>query len=457
MSTYDSFTINPWNFLLRTLMIKVNQKDVERMIKDGISDVNYRSLLLYQNNCFSKSYDVLSYDVLQSVMNITVIIYIPDLDAYIIDNPYNITYSCMSNITVITKQCSNNYDVVKEKSLYGLNNLYSILTRTFKIIYNASESTIYIEGNPSSKFNLFQRIERWYGKACIRIYSTDRCSSSQIKFVNNEFPQIIPIPINIDMPMYDYISLQPRTMEEHSYGLELLNEILESKKDNGNGGFELDKFKAASLYTMTPVYKTGISVDDLANIDTYLKKNCREIKTNPVNTKKMEVEEDEIKKFTRTKINRENVEKEKIGTITNRDFDNGITSYSCRLMSYGTIIVLKDALVGLFVNSNSRTPFKGMGQSRECIFMYMNHYCYYIGRSYCTLYTFNDTVTSIYESAHEITTSKICLNLKTNKYVAYGDFVKSCKRPLIPAESREGEFKQYLYRNINENLNLIYK
>lgn len=409
MSTYSEFVRNPWNFLLRTLMVKVDEKAIEAMVKHGTSDVNYRNLLLYQNNPHSAVKQVLSYDMLSNVTNITVVMYIFDLDAYIIDNPYNITYSCMSHITVITKQCTNSYDVVKDKSMYGLYNLYCVLSRTFKIVYNADNSKVYLEGNSSSKFHLFQRIDKWTGNASIRIYSTTRCSMAKPKFVNGICPPVVPVPSNTE-PLYSFISLPQRVIEDHSYGLDVLNKILSS-----------DKFTAASLYMTRPIYSTGISVQDLANIDKYI------------------------------------LENKKIGILTERNYDNNIKSYSCRLMSYGTLIVLKDTLIGLFINSNSKTPFESVGQSRECVFMYMNHYCYYIGRTDRTLYTFNNSTVSIYEACKDSTTSKLSICLKDMSYVLYGDFIRSCNTALIPSDTQFGVCRQYLYRNINDNLNFIYR
>lgn len=389
-------------------MIKVEEKHIEDMVKTGLSDVNYRSLLLYSNNAHSQYNSELTYDLLASVSNITIVIYIFDLDAYIIDNPYSIANSCMSNITVITKQCSNSYDVTKEKSIYGLCNIYSILTRTFKLVYNAATSTVYIEGNKSSKYHFFQRIERWTGKASMRIYSTSRYYKhrTKSKFVNKDMPPAVPIPVNTE-PMYKTIRLRQRVIEDRSYGLELMEKILSS-----------DKFTAASLYTKTPVYRTGISVKDLSNIDTYI------------------------------------LENKKIGTLVDRAYDNQIKSYSCRYLSYGTLIVLKDALIGLFVNSNSKTPFQCIGQSRECIFVYMNHYCYYIGRTYATSYTFTDMRVTITEGTG---TSSLDIDVGTMEYTVYGDFRKTCKKPLIPADAEEGFCRQYLYKDIHDNLNLVYK
>ena len=117
MSTYSDFVRNPWNVLLRTLMIKVDEKKIEAMIKDGRSDVNYRNILLYVNNAHMDINDELSFDTLSSVNNTTTIIYIFDLDTYIIDNPYDITYSAINNIAIITKEYSQYSCVVWCNSL----------------------------------------------------------------------------------------------------------------------------------------------------------------------------------------------------------------------------------------------------------------------------------------------------------------------------------------------------
>lgn len=408
MSTYSEFVRNPWNFILRTLMIKVEEKAVEDMVKNGTSDVNYRSLLLYASNPHEMYNDELSYDVLSRVSNITVVMYIFDLDAYIIDNPYSITSSCMNNITVITKQCSNSYDVTTDRSMYGLCNLYGVFTRSFKYVYNASTSTIYIEGSSSSQYHFFQRIERWTGKASLRIYSTSRSSMPKTKFVNGEFPAVVPVPCNTE-PMYSFLKLPKRVLEDHSYGLDLLEKII-----------TVDKFTAAALYTKSTVHKTGISVSDLANID-------------------------KSRLLSR------------LGVFTTRDYDNKIKSYSCRLLSYGTLVILEDAVIGLFINSNSKTPFECSGQSRECIFVYMNHYCYYIGRTTHLAYTFNSNRVTLSESQNDVYTSEFEIMLADMSYSLYGNFVKSCKSPLTPSETRFGTCKQYLYKDIHENLNLIGK
>lgn len=404
MSVYGEFVRNPWNFLFRTLMIRVDEKSVESMVKDGLSDLNYRSLLLYVNNARLTKNDELNYDVLRRVDNFTVIMYIFDLDAYIIDSPFGIDNSSMSNITVITKQCSNSYDVVKEKSIYGLCNIYSIMTRTFKVVYNAYNSTVYIEGNKSSQFHLFQRIDRWIGKASMRIYSTLRYDKAKPRFVNPVMPPAIPIAPNTQ-PMYKTIQVRNRVMENHSYGIDLLNKI-----------FDSDKFTAASLYTKVPVYKTGISVVDLSNIDSYL--------TN-----------------------------KRIGTMIDRSYDNNIKSYSNRSFTYGTFIILKDCLIGLFVGSNSRTPFEGIGHSKQSVFVYMNHYCYYIGRTYLS-YTFTGKIVSI---ADRNNSSSLNIDVDDMSYTIYGDFNRSCNKALISGDITSGFCRQYLYKDIHSNLNLVYK
>ena len=393
---------------MRTLMIKVDEKKIEAMIKDGRSDVNYRNILLYVNNAHMDINEELSFDKLSSVNNITTIIYIFDLDTYIIDNPYDITYSAINNIAIITKEYSQYSCVVCDKSIYGLGNLYCILTRDFKMVYNAADSTIYLEGNKSSRYHFFQGIDRWIGKASMRIYSTTRYDAAKIKFVNSEPPAVTTIKTNTE-PLYKHIALRTRTIEDHSYGLDLLKQILAS-----------DKFTAASLLTKVPVYRTGISIKDLSEIDAF-------------------------------------IEAVKVGTPIDRKYDNKIKSYGCRLMAYGTFIVLKDAFVGLFVNSNSRVPFECIGQSRECMFIYMNHYCYYIGRSYYTSYVFTGTHVCIYENKDSKTSSKLYIDVADMSYRILGDFIRTCNKPLIPTDSTQGVCRQYLYKDIHPNMNILFK
>lgn len=408
MSLYAEFISNPWNFITKRLKITVYQKELEILIKNSLSDYNYRSLLLYQNSHLEKDKDELTYDKLSIVGYITVFIYIFDLDTYIIENPVDIRNSCISFFTVINKNYSQSESVLFDKTCYGLKGMYYTLARDFKVVYNSSDSTVYIEGNPSSQFHFFRGIKRFLGKCSIRIYSTGRyqkpCASLKDDF---EPPQIERIINNIEY-LYPEISLRLRLIEDKSYGLEHLSKLLNE-----------DSKTAYKFLTVTPVYKTGITINDLGEVSEIL-------------------------------------DKMNIGIRTKSDYVNPEKNYEDRYFNYGYVGILEDTLIGLFFNSNSKKPMRNSYGYREAIFIYMNQYCYFIGKTNPSIfYSISENSILIQESNGESVISEYKTEIDKGEYYLVGNWKRITKLALLPSDKTLGKSTSLYYRDTNRNLNLV--
>lgn len=450
-SVYQEFKSNPWNFLSKRLKVVVNEKELEESVKYNLSDLNYRNLLLYQNNGLIELKEDLNYERLIDVNSITVIIYLFDLDTFIIENPFNIERSCISKLTIINPKFSQSDIIVKDSSCYGLDNVYYIINRDFKLIYNPKDSKTYIEGNSNSKFWFFKNIKYFNCLSSIRIYSTKDILSFKDIWKSSEIMPSDVMELNNTVPLYPQYQLRTRLIESKSYGLYYLKEFLES-----------DPEKANEMLMNEPIYKTGISVIDLNHI--------KEI----------------LKTFN-------------IGKDVDFSYKVNSKAYRERLENYGFIGIFKDALVGLFFNSNSKKPFLYTSGIRTSTFFYLNHYCFFIGRCYDIYYTFNKSTILLDEFYKHKKCSILKITLKENKsskkniidvndsnndnemeeeeindstnsnndnnewldlnkdfnYELMGSWKKVCNKDLLPNDNINGKCKILLYKETNNNLNLV--
>lgn len=406
MSIYNEFKRNPWNFLFRKLKVSVNEKELEQQILAGTSDMNFRNILLYQNNGLSPYNDHLNYETLLDGDGITTIMYLFEADTYIIDIPRDIEASCIHTLAIINRAYSQWDTIQIDNSCYGPNDIYSLVSRHFKLVYNCMDSTVYLEGSPSSSFWFFKKIKCFRCKASIRIYSTGLgIFAKDSVSPDDQMPTITSIDNN-SYQMYPYLSLPIRTIEGISYGLDYLNQF-----------FNCDSSQAYKMLMKTPVYKTGISIGDMTRIKQI------------------------ISSF-------------KIGTLIDRNYETNVSSYESRLSTYGFIAYLKDAVVGLFFNTNSKMPFFHSTGHRESIFFYLNHYCYFIGKTPISFdYSFSEFTVKLYEK--NIMESTSVLTIKNDEYKLMGDWKITCGEPLTFSDSTKGNCTCEYYSNVNPVCTLV--
>ena len=406
MSAYSEFKLNPWNFLTRKLKLTIKEKDLEEQIASGISDMNYRNIMLYQNNGLNPCKDLLDYELLSSVKGITVVLYLFDLDTYIIDTPRDIEASCMHVITVINRTYSQSDYIQINDSSYGLDNLYYLLSRYFKMVYDPPSSSIYLEGSNNSSLWFFKSINQFKCKASIRIYATKFCLHAKDRWTCDcQMPAIIST-LNNCQKLYQNLSLPIRTLEKTSYGLDYLKQYLNSNP--------IDAHKMLMNY---PVYKTGVSIQDMTNI--------------------MQL-----------------IETLNIGKRIEKNYELNVSSYDSRFSNYAFLACLQDCIIGLFFNSNSKIPFHHSTAHKESIFIYINHYCYYIGKTPDRFsYSFSEFTINLCEN--NIVDETSFLIIKDNKYHLMGDWKITCTNPIAFSDITKGSCKCLYYTQTNPVCKLL--
>ena len=411
MSIYNEFKRNPWDFLIRNLKININEPKLEEQILAGTSDMNLRNILLYQNNGLSPCNDPLNYEDLLCGLGITTILYLFEMDTYVIDIPKNIEASCIHTLAIINKTYSQWDTIQIDSSSYGSRNMYSLISRHFKLIYNCKNSSVYLEGNPSCSFWFFKKVKHFQCKASIRIYSTRKERyAKKVGWQNEQMPSITNLDNNT-MKLYPEMSIPIRTIDGKSYGLDHLRHFFNSNQS--------DCYK---LLMESPVYKTGISISDMSRI--------KEI----------------ISTFN-------------IGTLIDKNYENNNKTYESRLATYGFIAYLKDTVIGLFFNTNSKSPFCHSTGHRESTFFYLNHYCYFIGRIPPSFeYSFSEATIKFHERK-KIVLSALderliedisVLKVKSDHYTLMGDWKLTCKVPLLFSDTTSGTCTCEYYSDVNE-------
>lgn len=396
---YNEFKNNPWNFISRRLKIKIEEKELEYQIKNNQSDLNYRNILLYQNNGKNSTKELIEYEKLKKVKNILIIMYLINLDTYIIEFPKNINYSCTTKITIINSNYSESKKIDLDYYSYGLKDLYYIINKDLKYIYNPITSNIYLEGNLNSKFYFFKKIKTFNCPCSIRIYSVNKILNSKNSWKNKEKQPLILNLINDEKPLYKEIKIKERLIENESFGLNYLINLIENNKFN--------------LIEKT-IFKTGIINKDFNKLYNLI----NNLKFGEIINKNYKIEENLL--------------------------------YKNRYNNYGYIVILKDSFFCLFFNSNSFSPFLKTCDNRQSLFIFMNNYCYYIGKTpFYFNYSFNENKTLIYEF-----NKSSFIKLKKDKtYTIRGDFRLTCKIPLILNDFTKGTYKDFYLKNTKEIFN----
>ena len=138
-----------------------------------------------------------------------------------------------------------------------------------------------------------------------------------------------------------------------------------------------------------------------------------------------------------------------------------IVLYKNRLNNYGYVAILEDCFICLFFNSNSKSPFMNNTKKRESIFVFMNQYCYFIGRTSSKFtYSFNENRTLFCEYSdyyfNEFRTSYIKMK-NDNTYKIRGDFKRTCNLPIIFNDKQIGKYKEIYLINTIPSLNIVEK
>lgn len=420
MNTYNEFKINPWNFIKKKLKITIEEKLLEDQIKLGQSDLNYRNFLLYQNNGLKPTFLKLDYEKLISVSSILTIFYVFDLDTYIIEIPNKLCFSCISTLIIINPSYSESFKIDLDNYSYGSLDLYYLISKDFKIVYDSIKSNIYLEGNENSKYYFFRNLKYYQSKASIRIYSVNKIINSKKIWKNDQFLPNNNKFINNQIPLYQNLTLRNRSIDNKSNGLNYFINYIKSKPE-----------ESALMLMKRPIYKTGILQKDFNKLRNII-------------------------------INGKNEIGISIGKLINKDFKVEDKLYKDRLNNYGYIAILEDCFIGLFFNSNSKSPFiNNNSNKRESIFIFMNQYCYFIGKTKSEFnYSFNENRILFNEHYDQILTEIKTSYLKLridNTYKIRGDFKVICNLPLITNDKSVGRYVDYYLIDTIPSLNLVEK
>ena len=419
MNTYQEFKSNPWNFIKKKLKITVDERGIEEQFITNQSNLDYRNFLMYQNNGLKPTFQKLNYEKLISVKSILTIFYVFELDTYIIEIPNKVGYSCISTLIIINPFYSESFKVDLDDYSYGALDLYYLVCTDFKIVYNSFKSTIYIEGNEKSRYNFFKHIRHLESKASIRIYSVMKMINSKMKWKNDLF---IPNDNNIidnKIPLYPQFSLRTKLISEKSYGLNYFIEFIKSTPE-----------EASKLLMKKPTYMSGIIPKDFEKL--------RGIFTNGINEIGFE-----------------------IGKRIEKNYTIEDKLYKNRLNNYGYVAILEDCFIGLFFNSNSKSPFTNNTKKRESILIFMNYYCYFIGKTVNEFsYSFSDNRIVFGEYSDEFFSEFRTSYVKfkgDNTYRIRGDFKRTCNSPIIFNDKQTGKYTDYYFINTIPQLNIVEK
>lgn len=419
MNTYQEFKSNPWNFIKKKLKVTIEERKLEEQIKLKQSNLDYRNFLIYQNNGLKPTFQKLDYEKLLNVKSILTIFYIFDLDTYIIEIPNKVGYSCISNLIIINPIYSESFKVDLDNYMYGSLDLYCLICKDFKIVYNSINSKIYLEGNENSRYNFFKYIKHYESKASIRIYSVVKIINSKLLWKNDLFLPNNNKILDNNISLYQHLTLRPRIIEEKSYGLNYLIDYIKSSPED-----------ASKMLMKKPIYKTGIRPCDFDKLNRLFSNGKNEIGI-------------------------------EIGNLIDKNCIIENKLYKNRLNNYGFVALLKDSLICLFFNSNSKSPFINNTNKRESIFIFMNYYCYFIGRTnnkFNSSFNENRIIFNEYsdEIFNEFRTSYI--KLRSNKtYKIRGDFKRTCNLPIIFNDSQTGSYNDYYFINTIPSFNIVEK
>lgn len=403
---YQEFKSNPWNFLSRKLKTTVEEKDIESNIQAGISDMNYRSILMYQNNGLQPCRDQMNYENLALVRGITTVFYLFDHDTYILDNPRDVEASCIHTITVINRVYSQSVTMQIDRSTYGMGGLYYLACRSFKLVYSEKDSSMYIEKMAAGPLWFFNCFGTWHGKASIRIYSTRPCLYANDKWTCDSPEPAITERFENCSRAYTEIIVPVRIVTTGDNAIDYLRKYLAS-----------DDITASKMLMTRPVYETGISISSMATIA-------------------------------------ETIGGLGLGTLTDKKYELEKRSYESRLFSYGFVAITKDTVIGLFFNSNSTVPFHHSTDNRESIFLFANHYCYFLGKTSSNFYySFSEFTVSITESNTSGKSSVITIHDGEARYM--GDWRITCRSPIMFSDTTASPCKCFFYRNIKPVLTLV--
>lgn len=397
-SIYEEFKNNPWDFITKKLKIDVFEKHLENEIINNNSNLNYRNLLIYQNNGLLQQNDILNFELFNDIMNILTIFYIFELDTYILQITKNLHYSCINEIIIINKDLIEYKCIELESYNYGQNYLYYIINKDLKLVYFQNNSEIYLEGNINSNLKFFKQIKYFKSKCSIRIYSIGRNLYKKDYFKQFKNNIIInKIILNNTNQLYPNIKLFNKVILNESIGLNVFKNLILTKDKN-------------KYINNIPFYLTGINLNDYNNFINILSQL-------------------------------------KLGNEIKNDYKlDSKLSYNKRFNSYCFLAILKDSIFIIFFNSKSKQPFYNTRLKTNCIIIFLNYYNYFIGEVNNNIleYNFNDKEIIIQECNYS---SYLVFDIEKKIYKIRGNFKNSFNLPFILNDNNKGNYKGYYFKD----------
>lgn len=433
MTAYKRFKENPWNFLRVEDGISPNETELlERFHteddwydpdtdKFDYSKLDYMRCLIYQNNGYKPVGEKLRYDSLIEFSNVVIIMYVIELDTYIISVPNYISYSSIVKMFIISRNYSDMKLIDLDYQEYGVNDRIVMVSKDLKLVYDLTKCSVYLEGNNDSEFEIFRKFHYWEGSCSIRIYAVEDVEDYHQRVFVKDQMECINISDNT-FKKYSEYSVKDRVIESESYGIKRFIEFVLSKDTNA----------ASKLLTPFPIYKSGFNVNGYNTIMNDVIKN------------------------------------EYLGKLTTFEEFDYESDFS------GFFILMKDCLLGVFFHNSdnkiNRNNCKCFNVNFNGLIIIMNYYCYFIGIGKINLYRqgdflyvsefkkrekmflFDKSNVEMINKKVRIITSYVGLNLKSKNYKIQGDFRNVCKRPIIVSNNNKGKFEIFYYNNIETNI-----
>ena len=433
MTIYKRFKENPWNFLRAEDGISTNESELlERFWtedesydpntdKYDYSKLDYMRCLIYQNNGYKPVGERLRYENLIEFNNVAIIMYVIELDTYIIVIPNYINYSSIVKMLVINPNYSDMELLDFDYQEYGINNYIILVGKDLKLVYNLITCNIYLEGNSDSKIEFFKKFKYWEGNCSVRIYAIEDIESYHSHELVKDPLEYFSINDNTCRKYMEY-KVKERIIESESHGIKRFIDFISTKDSN----------ESCKLLTPFPIYKSGFNVNGYNTIINDVIMNKR------------------------------------IGTLTTLEEFSYESDFS------GFFLLMKDYLIGIFFNNCdhqiNKANYKCFNINVNGLIIIMNYYCYFIGSNKINIcrqddvlcisefkkrentFFFDKSNIEIIKDKVNVITSYIGLNLKSKKYKIHGDFRNICKRPIIVSNNDKGKFEIFYYNNIESNL-----
>lgn len=343
-------------------------------------------------------------DTLCNSPTILMLFHIPEIDdAYITLIPVDVCHSSIIDVMIFTRSYFSRFVLEPPKMSLLDNDLMYLVTADSKFIYNYKKHELYIEGLSTCLFHFFRTIKRKTVSANLRIYKTQTFANAigQDTILRNFHKGQLNFTAAAEKPKYINVSVPWHDEERSSHGLILLKRILSNTKP-----------ESLDLFTTSLVYRTGITSEDMRNFDkTVLNLNWG-----------FKAEKNSI--------------------------------HQCGCKNFTILFQMKDSFIAVVYYTYAKYPFMEEVYVNHGVFIFMNPFCYYIGRfnSRLSMISWN---TDKPENMSWIISDQCYVNnggrngsnfcFLNNRYSIQGDFRLAFETPIAFTPEKTGQAKVHYF------------